>query len=110
MRQQEPEQKLQGSVKSQPLLVRLLAALMFMVVSGVGLLSLLSAYAPERSSRFGLAGPLFGAEAQHYGLVLCVIGLMPLVFFARSARQAGWLVGVILVLFWLVLFAPLVMG
>lgn len=83
---------------------------MTLVVSGIGLSSVVSLYAPARWARFGQAGPLFGDDARHFGLAMIVIGLLPLAFFARSQRQAGWIVVVVLVSFWVVVFAPLVAG
>lgn len=52
-----------------------------------------------------LTGPLFGDAARDFGLAVFVIGLLPLAFFARSARQAGWFAGCIVVLFWAAIFA-----
>lgn len=90
------------------LLIRVTAALMSLVVSGIGALSFFSGYAPERSTRFGMAGPLFGDQAEHYGIALFIIGLMPLAFFARSNKQAGRYIAVVLVAFWIAAFGPLV--
>ncbi|TXL68923.1 hypothetical protein [Zeimonas arvi] len=83
--------------------MRITAALM--TVSGLGALSFFSSYAPGRWTRFGYAGPLFGDAARDFGLAVFVIGLLPLAFFARSARQAGWFAGCIVVLFWAAIFA-----
>ncbi len=93
--------------KKQPLLARILALLITLVFSGVGALSFFSLYAPARSTRFGYAGPLFGQVAQDFGLAIFVIGLLPLAIFARSSKQAGWFLAVILVLFWVAVFLPL---
>ena len=94
----------------QPLLVRITAALMTLVVSGLGALSFLSSYAPGRWTRFGYAGPLFGDAAQGFGLAVFVIGLLPLAFFAKSARQAGWFAVCIVVSFWVAIVASFASG
>lgn len=93
--------------KKQPVLVRILAVLMTLVVSGTGALSFFTLYAPARWSRFGQTGPLFAEDAQVFGLAVFVIGLLPLIFFARSAKEAGWLGAVIVVAFWAAVFVPL---
>lgn len=74
-----------------PLLVKALAVLMTAVVSGLGLLALITAHAPERSTRYGMAGPLDGADAQAFGLSMVCFGLIPLMFLARTARGALWI-------------------
>ena len=81
---------------------------MTLVFSGLGALSYWSSYTPERSTRFGLAGPLLGEAAQDFGLAIFVIGLLPLAFFAKNAKQAGGFAAVIAVLFLVAVFAPLV--
>lgn len=63
---------------------------MSFVVSGIGLMSILSEHTPERSTRFGIAGPLEGEPAVTFGVVVFLIGLLPLGLLAPSARVAGW--------------------
>jgi hypothetical protein len=92
-------QKTATARQKQPLLVRIVAVLMTLVVSGLGALSFFSSYAPGRSTRFGYAGPLFGDAARDFGLAIFVVGLLPLALFARSAKQAGWFAGMVAVVF-----------
>lgn len=66
---------------------------MTLVTSGTGVMALVTEYAGERSTRFGETGPLHGAIAQRFGLTVFVLGLLPLLFFARSPRSAVWFAG-----------------
>ena len=90
------------------LLTRILFLLITLVVSGMGALSFITSYAPARSTRFGIAGPLFGQVAQDFGLAIFVIGLLPLAIFARGSKQAGWFLVVMFVLFLAAVFLPLI--
>ena len=69
--------------------VRVLGVLMSVVFSGSGLLSVFTGYAPERSTRFGMTGPLFGELAASFGITIAIFGLMPLALCAKTARGAG---------------------
>ena len=69
--------------------MRILGALMSLVFSGSGLLAALSEYAPERSTRFDMAGPLFGDAAVSFGITIAIFGLMPLALCAKTPRGAG---------------------
>ena len=93
--------------KKHSLLERILFVLITLVVSGMGALSFFTSYAPARSTRFGIAGPLFGQVAQDFGLAIFVVGLLPLAIFARSAAQAGWFLAIIFVSFLAAVFLPL---
>lgn len=73
-----------------PLLVKLLAVLMTLVVSGVGILALVSHYAPERSTRHGVMSALEGAPADTFGIIVFLVGLLPLALLLGSARRAAW--------------------
>lgn len=57
------------------------------------------AYAPTRFTRFGVARELFGNEARVFGLVVILLGCLPLLLLCRTPRQAalfGILLGVVL--------------
>lgn len=69
--------------------VRIMGALMTVVFSGSGLMSVLTEYAPERSTRFGMAAPMFGEMAVSFGITIALFGLMPLALLARTPRGAG---------------------
>ena len=78
--------------------VRLLGLLMTIVFSGSGLFAAFTEYAPERSTRFGMAGPLFGDVAVSFGITIAIFGLMPLALCAKTARGAGFFAGACAVL------------
>jgi hypothetical protein len=93
--------------KKIPLTVRLLAILMSLVVSGIGLLSILSEHAPERSTRFGVVSALDGEPAVTFGAVVFLIGLRPLGRLAPSRRAAVWFTTTVSVVALGVLFSTL---
>ena len=70
--------------------VRLLAVLITLVVSGIGILAVASHYAPEQSTRYGLMAALEGAQADAFGITVFFAGLLPLGLLLGSARRAGW--------------------
>ena len=74
-----------------PLVVKVLAVLMTIVVSGLGLLAMITAYAPERWTRYGLVGPLEGDVARSFGVSIFLFGLLPLMLIARTQKQAMWI-------------------
>lgn len=82
-----------------PLSARLLAIGTFLVVSGLGVLALMTQHAPERATRFGSARELHGAEAGSFGVSIFLAGLLPLMLLMRSrtaAARFGSLVGIAL--------------
>jgi hypothetical protein len=70
--------------------LRLLGTLMSVVVVGVGYMAYATEHAPPASTRFGMTGPLDGEAAVEFGITIMTLGLMPLAFWARTARGAGW--------------------
>lgn len=90
-----------------PLAARIVAVLMSLVVSSVGLLAVVTEVAPERSTRFGMSGPLLGDPAIWWGVVVFLAGLLPLSMLMGTARRAGWFGGIVGVLMLLVLFLGL---
>ena len=76
--------------QSIPTAVKLLAALMTLVVSGQGLLAIVTHYAPERSTRNGLIPALHGAQADTFGITMFFAGLLPLGLLLGTARRAAW--------------------
>ena len=95
------------SRKQPAALARVAALLITLGVSGLGALSYFSSHAPARWTRFGDSGPLSGETARDFGLAIFVIGLLPLAFFARSAKHAGWFATIVVVAFWVLVFVPL---
>lgn len=74
-----------------PLHVRLLVILMSCVISGLGVLALVSGHVEERWTRYGHTAALDGAPAQSFGLSIFFFGLLPLMLAARSPRSAMWI-------------------
>ena len=74
-----------------PVFVRLLALAMTLVISGLGLLSLVSGHTEERWTRYGHTGSLEGAPAHAFGLAMFFFGLLPLVLAMRTPKSAMWL-------------------
>lgn len=74
-----------------PLYVRLLAIVMTCVVSGLGLLALVTGHVEERWTRHGYTAALDGALAHAFGLSIFFFGLLPLMLAARSPRAAKWI-------------------
>ncbi len=73
-----------------PLVVKVLAVLMTGVVSGLGLLAMITAHAPERWTRYGYVAALEGDVARSFGLSIFLFGLLPLMLVARTQKQAMW--------------------
>ena len=71
-----------------PLSVRILALAMTCVISGLGVLALVSGHTEERWTRYGHTGPLQGAPAHAFGLAMFFFGLLPLVLVVRTPSSA----------------------
>lgn len=94
-----------------PLSIRLLAVAMTCVISGLGLLALVSGQTEERWTRHGHTGPLEGGPARAFGLAMFFFGLLPLVLAMRTPKSAMWLAVSSVVLGLLTLFAgPALLG
>jgi hypothetical protein len=79
--------------RSKPIsgLVRGLSALTSFVVSGFGFVVFLTAHAPERWGRFGHVTALAGADARQFGISIILLGLLPLMLWAKTPNGAAWL-------------------
>ena len=73
-----------------PATVKVLAALMTLVISGIGVMAVATHYAPARSSRYGLLPALQGAQADAFGVTIFFAGLLPLGLLLGSAKRAAW--------------------
>ena len=73
-----------------PIAVKLIAVLITIVVSGIGVLAVATHYAPERSPRYGLMPALHGAQADAFGVTIFFVGLLPLALLLGTSRRAGW--------------------
>lgn len=70
---------------------RWLALIVALPVIAYGALLTAQAYAPGRFTRFGYARPLFGDDARTYGLIVVLLGCLPLLLLCRTPRQAALL-------------------
>ena len=90
-------------IKSPPPIpnaVKLLAVLMTLVTSGLGILSMATHYAPPRSTRYGMVPALVGAQADSFGISIFLAGLLPLGLILGSARRGAWfgsIVGILMI-------------
>lgn len=96
-----PDRQTPGKRRPDPV-ARLLFALISLTVVALGVLAVVTEFAPARSTRFGMAGPLFDGDAVHFGVTMIFVG-----FFARTARGAGWWAGGCMALALLTLFVGL---
>lgn len=74
-----------------PLEVRLLAVVMTAVVSGLGVMHIVTEHVAERWTKHGYTGPLEGSAAEAFGLSMLFFGLLPLMLAAPSRRSAMWI-------------------
>jgi len=72
-----------------PVGAKILFTLIGAVTIAVGLSAIGTEFAPARSTRFGMAGALYGSAAQHFGLTVVLVGLMPLGLLFERPRLAG---------------------
>ncbi len=86
------------SSQPMPMLVKVLAVVITLAVSGTGVLAVVSHHVPERSTRYGLARALEGAQADAFGMTVFLVGLLPLALLAGSPRRAAWFGGIVGVL------------
>ena len=77
--------------KKMPLVAAISIAVLSIIVCGLGIAAMWSGYAPERPTRFGVASALEGPAALRYGSTIFLLGLLPLLAFARSPRAVAWL-------------------
>lgn len=57
-------------------------------------------YVPKRPTRFGVAGAIVGSQAKTFGVIVVLLGSLPLLLWCRSARQAalmGTIIGTLLI-------------
>lgn len=75
------------------------ALIIALAVIAYGAYVAFQAQAPALVTRFGYARPLFGADARAYGLIVVLLGCLPLLLLCRTPRQAallGALLGIVL--------------
>ncbi|MBK7353900.1 MAG: hypothetical protein IPJ05_10515 [Nitrosomonas sp.] len=85
---------------SLSLLARLCLIATSVTLAVIGLTAVVTRYAPERSTRFGLTEPLLGSDAISFGIVCILMALIPLLPFFRNkqkATMAGILIGICLI-------------
>jgi hypothetical protein len=91
-------------MNNQSPMVKLLMLAISATCFAVGLLAILTEYSPATSTRFGLAGPFFGLNAKVIGAITLLIGLLPLLFFCKTSKQATILGGLLFVLLMVAIF------
>jgi len=101
-----PDQRTPDKRRPDPV-ARFLFALISLTVVALGVLAVVTEYAPARSTRFGMAGPLFDGDAVHFGVTMIFVGLAPRAVLARTASGAGWWAAGCMALALLTLFAGL---
>ena len=67
---------------------KFLAVLISLTVAAVGMTAIITQEVTERSTRFGIAAPLFSKNAVLYGVTIVLLGLMPLALLTKTARAA----------------------
>ncbi len=70
----------------------------------VGLLAIVTEHVPASWTRFGLAGPFFGVDAKVIGAITFLLGLLPLLFFCKTSKQAATLGSLLFVLLMVAIF------
>lgn len=76
------------SPASNRLLARVLATLIALVFTGLGVMAVVTGHYDGRSSRWGSEVALDGGPALFMGLALVAMGLFPLGIWFRTRRQA----------------------
>ena len=72
-----------------PLIGRILAAIISLVLIVLGISQYTGEYLAGVSTRFGFMPPQYGAEAKELGVIHVMLGLLPLIAFCKNSRQAA---------------------
>ena len=91
-------------MKDQSLIVKVLMLAISATCIVVGLLAIATEYSPASWTRFGLAGPFFGINAKVIGAITLLLGLLPLLFFCKTSKQAATLGSLLFVLLMVAIF------
>ncbi|AFY75045.1 hypothetical protein Syn7502_03156 [Synechococcus sp. PCC 7502] len=75
--------------KEMPLAAKIIALSISIIFIGLGGLHIAQEYVPASWNRYGYIAPIDGNDAKIFGVLEILIGLLPLMFFAKNARQAG---------------------
>lgn len=70
---------------------RLVCLLITVITMALGIWTILDEYAPGRATRFGQTEAVTGPDAVGFGIILMLLGCMPLLIFCRNSRQVAWL-------------------
>ena len=89
---------------SLPSGAKLLLLAISLVTGAVGFSAILTGHAPERSTRFGVAGPVTGANATGFGIVCVLLALVPLLVLIRDRRIAAFVGGLLAIALFAVVF------
>jgi len=75
--------------KKMPLAAKIIALAISIVFIGLGGLYVTEGYVPASWNRYGYVAAIYGSDAKAFGVLVMLIGLLPLMFLAKNARQAG---------------------
>jgi hypothetical protein len=79
---------------------KVIAALTAITFMSLGILYIATKYVPAGWTKHGYVQAIYGENAEIFGAIMILIGLLPLLLFAKNARQAsilGTMLGITLV-------------
>jgi len=79
---------------------KIMAALTAITFMGLGIVYIATGYVPAGWTKHGYVQAIYGENAKIFGALMILIGLLPLLLFAKNARQAtvfGTILGITLV-------------
>jgi hypothetical protein len=79
---------------------KIMAALIAITFMGLGIAYIATGYVPAGWTKHGYVQAIYGDNAKIFGALIILIGLLPLLLFAKNARQAtvlGTILGITLV-------------
>ncbi|MCY0964052.1 hypothetical protein [Parathalassolituus penaei] len=85
------DQKQPRSTAPITLSARLVCLLITVVTMALGIWTIIDEYAPGRATRFGQTEAITGPDTAGFGMILMLLGCMPLLVFCRNAQQVAWL-------------------
>lgn len=92
-----------GSQKRRSGIKRISSILLLLIsitVMGLGVLAFITSRAPAMHTKFGFMPGFYGPQAKEYGLVLMLMGCIPLIPFCKTSKQAvvvGTVIGLTLI-------------
>ena len=80
---------------------KIMAALTAITFMGLGIVYIATGYVPAGWTKHGYVQAIYGENAKIFGALMILIGLLPLLLFAKNIRQAtilGTLLGTIILI------------